>query len=92
MKRARLFDQFNALIKTGRRSMPIRASLPASSGAMLINGLTTVTIDRGLLSGISKDQPVVTAEGLVGRVILATPIASQVLLVTDERHGAGRGR
>ena len=36
-----------------------------------------------------RDQPVVTAEGLVGRVILVTPISSKVLLITDERFGAG---
>ena len=34
-------------------------------------------------------MPVVTPEGLVGRVILALPLASRVLLLTDERHGAG---
>lgn len=49
----------------------------------------TVYIDRGSLAGIEKDQPVVTADGLVGRVIMTSPMASQVLLVTDERHGAG---
>lgn len=49
----------------------------------------TLFIDRGSLSGIEKDQPVVTADGLVGRVINTSPFASQVLLVTDERHGAG---
>jgi rod shape-determining protein MreC len=49
----------------------------------------SVVIDRGTLSGISKDQPVVTPEGLVGRVIEAGPISARVLLLTDERHGAG---
>lgn len=49
----------------------------------------TIYIDRGSLAGIEKDQPVVTADGLVGRVITTSSLASQVLLVTDERHGAG---
>lgn len=49
----------------------------------------TIYIDRGSLAGIEKDQPVVTADGLVGRVINTSPLASQVLLITDERHGAG---
>jgi len=49
----------------------------------------TVFIDSGSLAGIEKDQPVVTAEGLVGRVIAVSPLASQILLITDERHGAG---
>jgi rod shape-determining protein MreC len=30
-----------------------------------------------------------TNEGLVGRVISVSPISSRVLLITDERHGAG---
>ncbi|MFN0110693.1 MAG: rod shape-determining protein MreC [Blastocatellia bacterium] len=50
---------------------------------------STIVIDRGTASGVEKDQPVITADGLVGRVILAGPISSQVLLITDERHGAG---
>src|SRR5262249_15396318 len=49
----------------------------------------TIVIDRGSFAGIKKDQPVVTAEGLVGRVISVSPISSRVLLITDERHGAG---
>lgn len=49
----------------------------------------TLYIDRGSLAGIEKDQPVVTADGLVGRVINTSPLVAQVLLITDERHGAG---
>ncbi len=49
----------------------------------------TVVIDRGSLYGVKKDQPVMAAEGLVGRVIFVTAISARVLLVTDERFGAG---
>jgi rod shape-determining protein MreC len=49
----------------------------------------TVQIDRGSIAGVEKDQPVVSADGLVGRVIIVNPISSHVLLITDERHGAG---
>jgi rod shape-determining protein MreC len=49
----------------------------------------TVVIDKGSIHGIKKDQPVVDATGLVGRVVVVTPLASRVVLVTDERHGAG---
>jgi rod shape-determining protein MreC len=49
----------------------------------------TVVIDKGSIHGIKKDQPVVDAYGLVGRVVIVTPISSRVLLVTDERHGTG---
>lgn len=49
----------------------------------------TVIIDKGSIHGVRKDQPVVDTGGLVGRVILVTPLSSRVILVTDERHGAG---
>jgi rod shape-determining protein MreC len=54
-----------------------------------IEWFNTIIIDKGTTSGISKNQPVVTAEGLVGRVVLTTPISAQVLLITDQRHGTG---
>src|SRR5215468_7602742 len=53
------------------------------------NWFKTVVIDRGSIAGVEKDQPVVTTEGLVGRVVSVSPISSRVLLITDERHGAG---
>ena len=34
-------------------------------------------------------MPVVTPTGVVGRVISTSPLSSQVMLVTDERSGAG---
>ncbi|MCG3163075.1 MAG: hypothetical protein JMDDDDMK_04453 [Acidobacteria bacterium] len=87
-EKARLFEQLNALNQS-----------PALSSYRRVNAMViardadqwfdTVVIDRGSLSGIMKDQPVVTADGLVGRVINVSPISSRVLLVTDERHGAG---
>lgn len=49
----------------------------------------TVIIDKGFASGIEKDQPVVTEQGLVGRVEVVTPNAAQVLLLTDEKHASG---
>lgn len=49
----------------------------------------SVSIDRGTFSGIAENQPVITPEGLVGRVIHAAPNAARVMLITDERHGTG---
>lgn len=49
----------------------------------------TAVLNRGSRHGVRKDQPVVDGEGLVGRVIVVSPISSRVLLITDERHGAG---
>ena len=49
----------------------------------------TITIDRGSSSGIAVNMPVVTGSGIVGRVISVSPFASQVMLITDEKAGAG---
>lgn len=49
----------------------------------------TITINRGSSSGIAVNMPVVTAGGIVGRVITVAPWASQVMLITDEKAGAG---
>ncbi|QQS46440.1 MAG: rod shape-determining protein MreC [Acidobacteriota bacterium] len=49
----------------------------------------TIVIDKGSASGISKNQPVVSGGGVVGRVIFVAPFASRVLLITDERHASG---
>jgi rod shape-determining protein MreC len=49
----------------------------------------TITINRGSSSGIAANMPVVTAGGIVGRIITVSPWASQVMLITDEKAGAG---
>ncbi len=49
----------------------------------------TITIDRGSGSGVGINMPVVTSTGIVGRVVTVSPFASQVMLVTDEKAGAG---
>lgn len=42
-----------------------------------------ITIDRGARDRIARDDGVVTADGVVGRVIEVAPISSKVLLVID---------
>lgn len=49
----------------------------------------TITINRGTSSGVAVNMPVVTGGGIVGRVITVSPWASQVMLITDEKAGAG---
>ena len=48
-----------------------------------------VFIDRGSTSGVMRGMAVITPDGIVGRVLAAYPIASQVLLVTDASFAAG---
>jgi rod shape-determining protein MreC len=49
----------------------------------------TVTINRGSSNGVALNMPVVTAGGIVGRVIALSPWTAQVMLVTDEKAAAG---
>jgi rod shape-determining protein MreC len=49
----------------------------------------TITINRGSTSGVAVNMPVVTGAGIVGRVITVSPWAAQVMLLTDEKAGAG---
>jgi rod shape-determining protein MreC len=45
--------------------------------------LRTIVIDRGARDGITVGMPVVTKQGLVGRILNVTANAARVLLVTD---------
>jgi rod shape-determining protein MreC len=44
---------------------------------------STVTIDQGTGSGVAVDDPVVSADGLAGRISQTTPNTAQVTLITD---------
>lgn len=49
----------------------------------------TVTIDKGRVAGVENNMPVVSPSGIVGRVVSTGPLSAQVMLITDERSGAG---
>lgn len=49
----------------------------------------SVIVNRGTSSGVKRDMPVATREGLVGRVVGVSPWTAQVMLLTDERAAAG---
>jgi rod shape-determining protein MreC len=49
----------------------------------------SVTIDKGRLAGVEVNMPVITEGGIVGRVVSTSPLSAQVMLVTDEKSGAG---
>ena len=80
----RLKGLLNLKEQTGYDTMPARVI--ARDPSVWFN---TITIDRGSSSGVAINMPVVTAGGIVGRVITVSPWASQVMLVTDEKAGAG---
>lgn len=49
----------------------------------------SVTIDKGRWSGVEVNMPVVTPGGIVGRIVSTSPWSAQVMLLTDEKSGAG---
>ncbi len=49
----------------------------------------TITINRGSSNGVALNMPVMTAGGIVGRVIAVSPWTAQVMLITDEKAAAG---
>ena len=53
------------------------------------NWFRTILIDKGADRGIQRHTAVVTAEGLVGRVVDVTALASQVQLITDPESAVG---
>lgn len=87
-EKAKVFEQLEALNQSTALSSYRRVNALVI-GRDSENWFKTVLIDRGSIAGVEKDQPVVTVDGLVGRVINVSPISAQVLLITDERHGAG---
>ena len=49
----------------------------------------TVTIDKGRAHGVKTDSAVITASGIVGRVILSSNFFSIVQLITDSQSAVG---
>ncbi|GAW93320.1 rod shape-determining protein MreC [Calderihabitans maritimus] len=49
----------------------------------------TITVDRGLRDGVTKDMPVVTYQGLVGRVVAVSQNTAEVLLLLDREGAVG---
>ncbi len=80
--RARALSAFQ--LRSPSRTIPARI-IGNGTGA----NSKVVFIDRGSGSGIEKGMAVITPDGIVGKVIQAFPVASQVLLITDATFAAG---
>ena len=64
----------------------VAAQVIGSSGSDLSR---IIYIDKGEDSGIKRDMAVLTADGIVGKVLLVYPGESQVLLISDQSSGVG---
>ena len=49
----------------------------------------SIFIDKGETAGIAKDMAVITADGVIGKVLRAYRSTSQVLLINDQSSGVG---
>jgi rod shape-determining protein MreC len=63
---------------------PVTASVVAKSPNIWYS---TITIDKGEAAGVRVNDPVINAEGLVGKVALAASDGAQVSLITDSTMG-----
>lgn len=80
--RAKALVAFQAL--TPSKTIAARV-IAAGAGA----NSKVVFLDRGSRAGVQKGMPVVTPDGIVGKVIAAYPTASEVMLITDPEFAAG---
>src|SRR4051794_24444558 len=64
---------------------PVKARVVARGASLFYR---RVTIDKGSSAGVRREQPVVTGDGLVGRVTEVTGGTSIVTLITDEDFAA----
>src|SRR5205085_6991962 len=80
----RLEQLFN--LRSTTKYQMVVASVIARDPSMWFDG---VTIDKGRLAGVEVNMPVVSPGGIVGRVVSTSPFSAQVLLIADEKSGAG---
>ena len=67
-------------------SKTVAAQVIGSSGT---DSSRLVYIDKGENAGIKRDMAVITADGIVGKVLLVYPNVAQVLLINDQTSGVG---
>ncbi|PYX15274.1 MAG: rod shape-determining protein MreC [Acidobacteria bacterium] len=67
-------------------SQTLPAQVIGSSGS---EQSRSIYIDKGGHDGIKQDMPVITADGIVGKVLRVFGTTSQVLLIDDQTSGVG---
>jgi len=85
-------------LRQAERLRRLLNTVPSNSGRHVVArvigndtmpGSRTITIDKGRMHGLFADAPVMTPDGLVGRVIHTGHFAAIVQLVEDRRSGIG---
>jgi rod shape-determining protein MreC len=87
-ERAAEADRLEKLLKLNGKSdyQSVVARVIARDPSMWFD---SVMIDKGRWSGVEVNMPVITSGGIVGRVVSTSPVSAQVMLLTDEKSGAG---
>jgi rod shape-determining protein MreC len=67
-------------------SRTVAAQVIGASGSDLSR---VVYIDKGENVGIQRDMAVITADGIVGKVLVVYPSVAQVLVINDQSSGVG---
>jgi rod shape-determining protein MreC len=67
-------------------SKTVAAQVIGASGS---DASRMLTIDKGEDQGLKRDMAVITADGIVGKVLQVYPSVSQVLLINDQTSGVG---
>jgi rod shape-determining protein MreC len=67
-------------------SQVLAAQVIGSSGS---EHSRVIYIDKGTSDGIDKDMPVITADGVIGKVLHVFGSSSEVLLIDDQSSGVG---
>ena len=85
-------------VRQAERLRRLLDALPSDTGRRVVArvigsdptpGRRTVTIDKGRVHGLFADAPVMTPDGIVGRVIHTGHFAAIVQLVSDPESGVG---
>jgi rod shape-determining protein MreC len=79
-------EQLRGLVKLGRSDSFPQGTAPLSARVIARSPTvwySSVKIDKGSGDGVRKDQPVIAAGGLAGRVTRVTGGTSEVTLITD---------
>jgi len=85
---ARQGERLQALL--GFQEKYIYKTLPAQAiGSSGSDQSRVFYIDKGSADGLERDMPVITADGIVGKVRDVFPHTAQVLAINDQTSGAG---
>lgn len=72
-----------------RRQVPVPSVAARVIGRDVQHWYQSIVIDRGAAHGVAADSPVVSARGVVGRVVEVSSSSSRVLLIVDPDSRVG---